>query len=66
MNSHTQEVIAKPHAGGPRSVAAASKRADSSQLPAVSDATERVPPVAGRGFAITSHDKGRCDEHKSK
>jgi len=49
------EVVAKPHTGGPRSVAAASKWADGHQFPAITDATERVPPVLGGDFATTSN-----------
>jgi len=53
-NASSSEVVAKPHAGGPRSVAAASECDACSQLPADSDATERVPPASGSGFAIAS------------
>jgi len=60
--SRESEVIAKPHAGGPRSVATASKGADSCQFPVDSGATERVPPLAGRGFAIASSEIARADE----
>jgi len=51
------EAVAKPHAGGARSVAAASKSACCSQFSADSDATERIHPVCVRGFATTSFER---------